>query len=58
MKYGSALLLAAFAATNVFAHGVIDGVQGANGVNLPGLSCKSTNYIKTQELRLTVSSDR
>ncbi|KAI3535764.1 hypothetical protein CABS01_01762 [Colletotrichum abscissum] len=38
MKYGSALLLAAFAATNVFAHGVIDGVQGANGVNLPGLS--------------------
>ncbi|OLN85554.1 hypothetical protein CCHL11_05800 [Colletotrichum chlorophyti] len=38
MKYGSALLLAAFAATNISAHGVIDGVQGANGVNLPGLS--------------------
>ncbi|KAF6805108.1 hypothetical protein CMUS01_13322 [Colletotrichum musicola] len=38
MKYASAILLAAFAATNVFAHGVIDGVQGANGVNLPGLS--------------------
>ncbi|GKT60564.1 MAS3 protein [Colletotrichum tofieldiae] len=38
MKYGSTILLAAFAATNVFAHGVIDSVQGANGVALPGLS--------------------
>ncbi|GKT49044.1 uncharacterized protein ColSpa_09225 [Colletotrichum spaethianum] len=38
MKYGSTILLAAFAATNVFAHGVIDSVQGANGVTLPGLS--------------------
>ncbi|TDZ25866.1 hypothetical protein Cob_v000425 [Colletotrichum orbiculare MAFF 240422] len=38
MKYASTVLLVAFAATNVFAHGVIDGVQGANGVNLPGLS--------------------
>ncbi|KAJ0385603.1 hypothetical protein COL922a_006018 [Colletotrichum nupharicola] len=38
MKYASTILLAAFAATNVFAHGVIDSVQGANGVNLPGLS--------------------
>ncbi|CCF34727.1 hypothetical protein CH063_06661 [Colletotrichum higginsianum] len=38
MKYASSVLLAAFAATNVFAHGVIDSVQGANGVTLPGLS--------------------
>ncbi|WYZ41734.1 hypothetical protein EsH8_V_000629 [Colletotrichum jinshuiense] len=38
MQYGSTILLAAFAATNVFAHGVIDSVQGANGVALPGLS--------------------
>lgn len=28
----------AFAATNVFAHGVIDSVVGANGVTMPGLS--------------------
>ena len=38
MKYCSAILLAAFAATNVFAHGVVTDVQGANGVTLPGLS--------------------
>ncbi|KAK1980744.1 hypothetical protein LZ30DRAFT_594168 [Colletotrichum cereale] len=38
MKYGSTILLAAFAATNVLAHGVIDSVVGANGVTLPGLS--------------------
>ncbi|KAK2053649.1 hypothetical protein LY76DRAFT_264097 [Colletotrichum caudatum] len=38
MQYGSTILLAAFAATNVLAHGVIDSVQGANGVSLPGLS--------------------
>ncbi|EFQ28179.1 hypothetical protein CGRA01v4_11758 [Colletotrichum graminicola] len=38
MKYSSTILFAAFAATNVLAHGVIDSVQGANGVNLPGLS--------------------
>ncbi|GJC98244.1 cell surface protein [Colletotrichum higginsianum] len=38
MKYASSVLLVAFAATNVFAHGVIDSVQGANGVTLPGLS--------------------
>ncbi|KZL83319.1 mas3 protein [Colletotrichum incanum] len=38
MQYASTILLAAFAATNVFAHGVIDSVQGANGVTLPGLS--------------------
>lgn len=38
MQYSSAILIAAYAATNVFAHGVVNGVQGANGVNLPGLS--------------------
>lgn len=38
MKYCSAILLAAFAATNVSAHGVVTQVQGANGVTLPGLS--------------------
>ncbi|KAJ5054250.1 uncharacterized protein L3040_000529 [Drepanopeziza brunnea f. sp. 'multigermtubi'] len=38
MQYSSAILLVAFAATNVFAHGVIDSVQGANGVTMPGLS--------------------
>ena len=38
MKYCSAILLAAFAATNVSAHGVVTEVQGANGVSLPGLS--------------------
>ncbi|KAK2625930.1 hypothetical protein QTJ16_005242 [Diplocarpon rosae] len=38
MQYSSAILLAAFAATNVFAHGVIDSVQGANGVTMPALS--------------------
>jgi len=40
MQYSSAILLVAFAATNVFAHGVIDSVQGANGVSMPGLSGK------------------
>ncbi|PSR76442.1 MAS3 protein [Coniella lustricola] len=38
MQYSSTILIAAFAATNVLAHGVITEVQGANGVNLPGLS--------------------
>lgn len=38
MQYSSTILVAAFAATNVLAHGVITEVQGANGVNLPGLS--------------------
>jgi len=38
MKYASTILAAAFAATNVFGHGVITEVQGANGVTLPGLS--------------------
>lgn len=38
MQYSSAILVAAYAATNVFAHGVVSAVQGANGVTLPGLS--------------------
>ncbi|KAH8671231.1 Gas2, regulated by Bmp1 MAP kinase cascade [Xylariales sp. PMI_506] len=38
MKYSTSILIAAFAATNVLAHGVVTEVQGANGVNLPGLS--------------------
>jgi len=38
MQYSSAILLVAFAATNVFAHGVIDSVVGANGVTMPALS--------------------
>lgn len=38
MQYSSAILVAAFAATHVFAHGVVTEVQGANGVKLPGLS--------------------
>lgn len=38
MQYSSVILLATFAITNVFAHGVITEVQGANGVNMPGLS--------------------
>lgn len=38
MQYSTSILIAAFAATSVFAHGVITEVQGANGVNLPGLS--------------------
>ena len=40
MQYSLAILLAAFAATNVFAHGVIDSVTGANGVSMPALSGK------------------
>lgn len=40
MQYSSAVLLVAFAATNVFAHGVIDSVVGANGVTMPALSGK------------------
>ncbi|EHL03535.1 hypothetical protein GLAREA_00911 [Glarea lozoyensis ATCC 20868] len=38
MQYSSAILVLAFAATNVFAHGVIDSVKGANSVTMPGLS--------------------
>lgn len=37
MRYTSAVLLAALAAS-VSAHGVITEIQGANGVNMPGLS--------------------
>ncbi|ORY59522.1 Gas2, regulated by Bmp1 MAP kinase cascade [Pseudomassariella vexata] len=38
MRYSSSILIAAFAATNVAAHGVITAVTGANGVTMPGLS--------------------
>lgn len=38
MQYSSAILIAAYAATNVAAHGVVAAVNGANGVTLPGLS--------------------
>ncbi|TVY33182.1 hypothetical protein LSUB1_G007502 [Lachnellula subtilissima] len=38
MQYSSAILLVAFAATNILAHGVIDSVKGANAVTMPGLS--------------------
>lgn len=38
MRYSSAVLIASFSINNVFAHGVIDSVQGANGVSMPGLS--------------------
>ncbi|CCU76429.1 Egh16H1-like protein [Blumeria hordei DH14] len=38
MQYSSTLLLAAFAVTRVFSHGVVDSVEGANGVTMPGLS--------------------
>ncbi|TAQ87821.1 hypothetical protein B7494_g3845 [Chlorociboria aeruginascens] len=38
MQCSSAILLLAFAATNVFAHGLLDSVTGANGVTMPALS--------------------
>lgn len=38
MKYSSSIIIAAFAATQVYAHGVVTEVQGANGVSLPGLT--------------------
>jgi Egh16-like virulence factor len=38
MKYSTVILVAAYAVNNVFAHGVVDSVVGANGVTLPGLS--------------------
>jgi hypothetical protein len=38
MQYTTSLLVAAFAVTNVLAHGVITEVQGANGVSMPGLT--------------------
>lgn len=40
MQYINSIVVLAFAATKVFAHGVITEVQGANGVNMPGLSGK------------------
>jgi hypothetical protein len=42
MQYSSTLLIAAFAVTNILAHGVITEIQGANGVVMPGLSGKLT----------------
>ncbi|KAA8565281.1 hypothetical protein MFRU_045g00090 [Monilinia fructicola] len=38
MQYTSAILVMAFAATNVLAHGVVTEIQGANGVKMPALS--------------------
>ncbi|VCU41347.1 Bgt-51561 [Blumeria graminis f. sp. tritici] len=38
MQYSSAILIAAFAVTSVFTHGVVDSVVGANDVTMPGLS--------------------
>ncbi|RKF57460.1 putative egh16h1-like protein [Golovinomyces cichoracearum] len=38
MQYSSILLLSAFAVTNVFGHGVVTDIQGANGVQMNGLS--------------------
>jgi hypothetical protein len=38
MQYSSVILLVAFTATNVFGHGVIESITGANGVTMPGLS--------------------
>lgn len=42
MQYTTAILLIALTANKVIAHGVIDSVQGANGVTMPGLSGKLT----------------
>jgi len=55
MQYASAVLLVAFTATNVFAHGVIDSVVGANGVTMPALSGKPT-LIDISLQHLTASS--
>jgi hypothetical protein len=49
MQYSSIILIAAFAATNVFAHGVIDSVVGANGVTMPGLSGMTSISSSSQE---------
>ncbi|KAI0991960.1 hypothetical protein K3495_g16226, partial [Podosphaera aphanis] len=38
MQYTSAILVASFAITNVFAHGVVTSIEGANKVSMPGLS--------------------
>ena len=54
MQYSSAILLAAFAVTNVLGHGVITSVQGANGVTMPGLSGKpASNPLATHKLTKT-----
>lgn len=45
MQYTSSILLLAFAATNVLAHGVVTEVQGANGVNMPALSGKLSHLL-------------
>lgn len=38
MKYSGTIIMTALAVAQVSAHGVVTEVQGANGVNLPGLS--------------------
>ncbi|SZF02780.1 unnamed protein product [Blumeria hordei] len=38
MQYSSTVLIAAFGITSIFTHGVLDSVEGANGVTMPGLS--------------------
>jgi hypothetical protein len=43
MQYSS-IILVAFSASNVFAHGVIDSITGANGVTMPGLSGNGPYY--------------
>ena len=48
MQYSSVILVAAFACTNVFAHGVIDSVVGANGVTMPALSGKLSTPLSPQ----------
>lgn len=40
MQYSSALLIITLAVTNIFAHGVVTSITGANGVTMPGLSGK------------------
>ena len=61
MQYSSAILLAAFAVTNVLGHGVITSIQGANGVTMPGLSGRSTSNpltIKTNTLSVIDGTPR
>ncbi|RKF64649.1 putative egh16h1-like protein, partial [Erysiphe neolycopersici] len=38
MQFKSILTFASIAVTNVFGHGVIDSIKGANGVDMPALS--------------------
>ena len=42
MRYSVAVAIAAFFA-QASAHGVITEIQGANGVNMPGLSGRNSN---------------